>query len=158
MVQLDAALPYIFLELPFMTLALLVVVAVEYFFIRHKFPVNFWAVLLANVISTFAGIPLSNVARALVALLLDKTVGDPGHVFAYTIQTSWRASSMVATLAVVLIFVFDFLISFWLENLFLRWRNPQFDRKAFRKRVFFANLLTYVLIAAFLSISLLMSW
>src|SRR5262245_20923367 len=94
----NIGLPMIFVELPFLVVALVPVVVLESIVYRSAFPITWrdsvWGAFLANFLSTFVGVPLAWVAQVVAQMML----GGGGmwgldtpllQLAAVTLQSAW---------------------------------------------------------------------
>jgi hypothetical protein len=163
MIFANAGLPMIFIELPYLTLALLPVTVVEALVYRAGLPLSLSQALrgslVANLWSTFLGVP----AAWFVLVVVEISVGGGSmwgldtpllRLAAVTVQAPWLIPYeqefywMVPAASLFLLLPF-FLVSAVAERyaLLKRWTNV--DRRRLTCAVWLANFLSYGLLAVY---------
>ena len=159
----DAGLPMIFVELPFLVVALVPVVLLEALVFRFGLPVSFpralGGSLVGNLCSTFLGVPMTWLALVFAQLC----VGGGGvwglqtplrRVAAVTVQAPWLIPYegefywMVPAASLFLMLPF-FLVSVVTERNVLSQCWPAVDGRRLTRSVWLANLLSYGALAAY---------
>lgn len=158
----NAGLPMIGVQMNILMAALIPVVLCEAFVFRSRLSrttlQSLWGSLIANLISTFIGVPiawmvmvLTEISIGYVAWGLDTPLK---RIAAVTIQAPWLVPYeeaiywMVPTASLVLMFPFMF-VSAVVESLVLYQLWPDMPRRDVRKSVYLANALTYAFLIAY---------
>ncbi|HSB08465.1 MAG TPA: hypothetical protein VLM38_03055 [Blastocatellia bacterium] len=165
---IDVGVPMIFPALPVMLVALLPIIVIEALVLRQYLTIPLSkageASGLANLASTFIGVPMTWVTLVAAQLLTGggrafglKTLAD--KFLAVTWQTPWLIPYernlywMIPTAALVLLVPF-FFVSWYLEYLVAGRILKDFDAKKTKRAVAYANLTSYALLALYLVIVL----
>jgi len=163
----DMGLPMLALTLPAALWALIPVILVEaYVFKRHGFAFK-WSLqwnAVANVVSTVAGVPLAWLAL----VIADGAIGSgiyslgvfhklgttSGRIFDFLIHFPWlppvedmKYYGWAVPTAFLMLLVPFFFASWQIEYRIIAGRNKDKDAKAIRRASFYANLVSYVLLA-----------
>lgn len=141
MILLNAGAPLIIMELPYMLVLLVGVITIEYYFLK-KTGVTFSAVIWSNIVSTLVGIPLSNVARAILGNYIPgNQKSDPVEASIF-IGDNWYEGTAFWVLLVIL--VFDYIFSVLLEYVYYRRRYTMDSKSIFFRQVVVANGISYL--------------
>lgn len=170
MLLANIGLPMIFVELPFLAIALLPVVLAEGAFYhwrllipwRQSLSGTFWA----NIWSTFFGVPLAWLAQVVAQLALGGGTAwgldTPLDRFAaVTIQSAWLVPysnefGWMIPAAAMFLMVPCLLVSIAMERSLLREYWPEITPGRLAVAVVIANLLSYLLLAAYWGVKLSM--
>jgi len=159
----DTGLPMIFVELPFLALALVPVVLLEALVFRFRLPLSFpralGGSLVANLCSTFLGVPVAWLALFLAELCFGSggmyDLGTPLlRLAAVTVQAPWLFPYegefywMIPAASLFLMLPF-FLASVLTERYVLQRWWPGIERRRLARSVWLANLLSYGVLAAY---------
>ncbi len=153
----NAGVPMLFWQLPFMAMALVPIVLIEWAIVSRLISGmswhGFWSVGLANAVSTFIGIPLA--WGAMLALNVATTgtgsrgLDTPMQVFqSVVLQASWLVPYeddlywMIPTATLVLLVPY-FLVSVFAERWVLGLMMRNVDRLIIRKAAWRMNAVTY---------------
>jgi hypothetical protein len=163
MLLADVGLPMIFVELPFLALALLPVTAVEAVVYRWRLSLSWrrslWGSLRANLWSTFVGVPLAWLAQVIGQLAvgggsawgLDTPLA---RLAAVTVQSAWLIPYeselywMLPAAALCLLVPF-LIVSVWVERWRLRRYWPSVPARQLLGAVVLANVVSYLLLAVY---------
>ena len=165
----DMGLPMLAITLPAALWALIPVILVEaYVFKRHGFAFQ-WSLqwnAVANVVSTVAGVPLAWLAL----VIADGVIGigiyslgafhnlgtGPGRIFDFLINIAWlppmenmKDYDWAVPTAYLMLLVPFFFASWQIEYRIIAWWNKDKDAKAIRRAGFYANLVSYILLALY---------
>lgn len=148
---LNAAIPFLFIEWLVMLLALLLIATIEWRVIRRRLPLSWRNVLLANFVSTLAGIPLATLLRAVTAGILYKAGVEREEFFStlFLYGHGKDGAPYYCWLAVLFLLFFNYWISALIEYLFLRKRFPVEKRRLLWRQVLLMNLGSYLLLGIF---------
>ena len=163
----DTGVPMLYIWEPVLVLAILPIIAVEMVVLRRVLQGTwcrcFTASLIANVLSTLAGVPLTWYCLVFLQMAVDGGRARGVGVYAVTVQSPWlipyeeHLHWMVPTAALVLCipFLFASILCEWpIAALAFRgrpWRLVLWATTA-------ANLASYGLLAAFWSVELIWNW
>ena len=153
MFLLNAGIPFIFIEIPFMLVSLVIVITVE-FYILTKSGIKFSSVVWSNIISTIVGVPLSNIARRYFS---DFTGGGGADVNPFEASLgigdySYEGNFMVVILIIIAL---DFLFSVLIEWIFYRLKYKLLPGNKIFPKTLLANAASYgVLLLVFSILSL----
>jgi hypothetical protein len=154
----NIGVPMIVPQVALMGIALLPIVLIETVSVRKTLQLNFWKAIkdtgIANLWTTFLGVPLAWAAMLVLALLTTggRALGMNTPVkmlAAVTLQAAWLIPYeehlfwMIPGAATVLLFP-CFLASFYIERFVLLRRWQTFDRKLISSAVFRANAWSYL--------------
>ncbi len=163
-ILLNAGLPMIFPALPVMVVALLPVILLEAFLLRNSLEITFWNSLkssgIANIVSTFIGIPLTWLLLVVLQLVTGGGyaygINTPFKKFlAVTWQSPWlipykrNTRWMVFAAGLVLLIPF-FFVSWFSENWIVAYILGDAAVSDTNQAVRNANLLSYGLLALYL--------
>lgn len=157
----NIALPGFFPHSLLTLVGLLVIAAIEGWFLRRAIPISYraayWHAIVANLKSTLVGIPvawffwlvgllplwwIASVVGFKPHPLIGQTLGQTGMSGGF-VPTEW--SNLAAALAWIVLLVPFWLGSMWIECKVLRERLPNADAKALISAVRKGNLTTYFL-------------
>ena len=153
----NAGVPMLFVQMPFMTIALVPIIVVEGLIARRRLGLSaagsFKGVAVANAVSTFIGIPLAWFAQFGLNLLISggnsHGLANPAAIFmSVVVQASWLVPYeselywMIPTAFLVLL-IPAFFVSVLAENLVLRKMWSQLDRRRVSATVWLANTASY---------------
>jgi hypothetical protein len=166
----NVGLPMIFVELPFLAIAILPVAVVEGTFYFWWLPVPWrqavWGALRANLWSTFVGVPFA----WLVQLFCQMAVGGGAawgmdtpldRLAAVTVQSAWLIPYQdelfwMIPAAAMSLMVPCLLVSIAVELSWLRSYWPDVTLRSLAMAVVLANLLSYLLLAAYWGVRLIL--
>ena len=156
----DAGIPMLFIQLPYLAILFLPVIAVESFVTWKRLRISFGQVLSgtvrANFISTFIGFPLAWLALVVLEMFLGggsawglKT--PAARLAAVTLQAPWLIPYeselywMIPAASLVLL-IPAFPVSVWVEGRCLRRRWTTIDGKRLWQTVWLANAVSYAIL------------
>ncbi len=160
----NAGIPMIFWQMPVAAAALLPVVAVETLIVwpilRQRFLSVLWNVFIANVLSTFAGIPLAWTGMFIVNFA---TTGGTVHEFrtpmaafkSIVLQSSWlmpyesQILFWLVPAATLVLLVPYFFVSVFVERRWLRKRFREVGLGRVATAAWVANVITYGSLAVY---------
>lgn len=162
----DIGIPMIFLQWPLMIAAMIPVILVEAVLIRHWVPLSYRDALIgtaqANLMSTFAGIPLAWLAMFVVEMAVLFPAGMAAEKWhwkfdspffqavGFLAEIAWLAptdeSYWLAPLAAAFLLIPSFYVSVWLERFVCHRAWPDADPAAIRLGVYRANLASYAVL------------
>lgn len=158
----NAGLPMIGVQMEILIAALIPVVVIETLVLRYRLSMSFLRVLpaslIANLISTFIGIPFAWLALVFTELTFGSTAWGLDtpikRIAAVTIQAPWLIPYqndiywMVPTASLVLMFPF-LIVSAIVESRVLIRIYPEIPRQNLQKAVYFANAISYTILIAY---------
>jgi hypothetical protein len=145
----NAAIPVFFPQPLFMLVVLVPVCAIEAFVLRRSFPVSYGQVFNANLISTLCGIPIAYLSIIIFDILLMRddrswwSVGLTSRVISHDLHHWWILPS-----AMFAVLIPCFLLSIYLEGLYLRPRVTSISGKTLWFAVTKANCYSYLALLA----------
>lgn len=148
---LNAALPFLFIELPVMLLALLLIATVEWLVQRHKLRCKWVTILVANLISTLVGLPLATLLRAVTAGMLYKSGINCEECFSTIFYYDHGQGPYLWWVAVLFLLFFNYWVSVWIEYMVLRKRLLSLPKRTVWQQVMKMNLVSYLLLGLFYS-------
>jgi hypothetical protein len=161
-VNADMGVPMLFLTLPGMIVALLPIVVIEAIVLARNFKASIASMIkasvLANVASTFAGLPITWLALVALQILSggsqDYGLASPAHkLLAVTWQAPWLIPYendlywMVPAASLALMIPF-FFASVYVEATVIRRIEPNHSQPLIRLAAFQSNLLSYGILAS----------
>jgi hypothetical protein len=170
MLLANVGLPMIFVELPFLAVALLPVAALEAVVYRWRLSISwgpsFSGSLRANLWSTFVGVPLVWLAQAVGQLAVGGGsawgLSTPlARLAAVTVQSAWLIPyesdfHWMLPAAALCLLVPCLIVSVWVEQRRLRRYWPAVPIRPLVRAVVLANVVSYLLLAAYWGVRL--SW
>jgi len=158
----NAGLPMIGVQMEILIAALIPIVVIETLVLRYRLSMSFLRVLpaslIANLISTFIGIPFAWLALVFTELTFGSTAWGLDtpvkRIAAVTIQAPWLIPYqndiywMVPTASLVLMFPF-LIVSAIVESRVLIRIYPEIPRQNLRKAVYFANAISYTILIVY---------
>lgn len=158
----NAGLPMIGVQMEILIAALIPVVMIETLVLRYRLSMSFLRVLpaslIANLISTFIGIPFAWMALVFTELTFGATAWGLDtplkRIAAVTIQAPWLIPYqndiywMVPTASLVLMFPF-LIVSAIVESRVLIRIYPEIPRQNLQRAVYFANVISYTILIAY---------
>lgn len=158
----NAGVPMLFIVWPAMFIALIPIILVEAYIIKKCGITLKKSIVLtaqANLASTAVGIPLAWIALVVIEII---SGGGGSHglttfwdkIYAVTIQSPWLIpyesdlNWMIPSATLFLLMPF-FFVSYWMEKIILHNRIKKCPKETVDKLCFKANIVSYLLLAAF---------
>lgn len=157
----DMGLPTIVIFMPYMVLAFIPIIIIETIVIVKMLSMAVkrasLAVLLANSLSTFIGIPVAWLLLFLIQIgsninVSSNSLPDWIFPFYYVLQAPFlvgRQNEPTITLAMLILLIPFFYLSWKIETWIIYKMNVSLDRKRVSTACFRANQITYLLLAIF---------
>jgi hypothetical protein len=163
----DVGIPMIFVQVPAMVCALVPVIIIEANLIRRWVPLSsrdaIDGVVLANLCSTFVGIPIAWLIMLLVELALSGASGGAtdmwpegfgsliGRILWLLLNAAWIGPGdgvppWTIPVAAAALLIPSFFVSVWFERRIGLWWWPTSDPRAVRRGVYMVNLASYALL------------